>query len=225
MAFSAFFANSLCLAVIDKLIELHAVDYKAAGLESTSKGPGYARRQIEGWSDRYQKARTWNVPTFRYVRDWLAANTPDDVAACTIHNDWRFDNVILDSTDVTRVVGVLDWEMSTIGDPLMDLGNALAYWVEAGDDFMTRRLRRQPTHLPGMLTRREVVERYVEKTGRKVDDFRFYEVYGLFRLAVIAQQIYFRYHHKETHNPAFKNFWVFAHYLAWRCKKLITRYA
>jgi aminoglycoside phosphotransferase (APT) family kinase protein len=214
-------ARSLCLAVIDKLIELHAVDYKAAGLESMSKGPGYARRQIEGWSDRYQKARTWNVPTFRYVRDWLAANTPDDVAACTIHNDWRFDNVILDSTDVTRVVGVLDWEMATIGDPLMDLGNALAYWVEAGDDFMTRRLRRQPTHLPGMLTRREVVERYAEKTGRKVDDFRFYEVYGLFRLAVIAQQIYFRYHHKETHNPAFKNFWVFAHYLAWRCKRLI----
>jgi aminoglycoside phosphotransferase (APT) family kinase protein len=216
-------ARSLCLAMIDKLIELHAVDYKAAGLESMSKGPGYARRQIEGWSDRYQKARTWNVPTFRYVRDWLAANTPDDVAACTIHNDWRFDNIILDSTDVTHVVGVLDWEMATIGDPLMDLGNALAYWVEVGDDFMTRRLRRQPTHLPGMLTRREVVERYVEKTGRRVGDFRFYEVYGLFRLAVIAQQIYYRYHHRETRNPAFKNFWVFAHYLAWRCKKLIGR--
>jgi aminoglycoside phosphotransferase (APT) family kinase protein len=211
----------LCENVVDKLIELHQVDYRAAGLESMGKGAGYARRQIEGWSDRYEKARTWNVPRFRYVRDWLAANTPADVATCAIHNDFRFDNVILDPSDVTRVIGVLDWEMATIGDPLMDLGNALAYWVEPGDDFMTRRLRRQPTHLPGMLSRREVVERYAEKTGRKIDNLPFYEVYGLFRLAVIAQQIYYRYHHKQTKNPAFKYFWIFAHYLAWRCRRLI----
>jgi aminoglycoside phosphotransferase (APT) family kinase protein len=211
----------LCENVVDKLIELHQVDYRAAGLDSMGKGPGYARRQIEGWSDRYEKARTWNVPRFSYVRDWLAANTPDDVATCAIHNDFRFDNVILDPNDITRVIGVLDWEMATIGDPLMDLGNALAYWVEPGDDFMTRRLRRQPTHLPGMLSRREVVEQYTEKTGRKIDNLAFYEVYGLFRLAVIAQQIYFRYHHKQTKNPAFKYFWIFAHYLAWRCRRII----
>jgi aminoglycoside phosphotransferase (APT) family kinase protein len=211
----------LCANVVDRLIELHQVDYRAAGLESIGRGPGYARRQIEGWSDRYEKARTWNVPRFSYVRDWLKANTPDDVAACVIHNDYRFDNVVLDERDITRVVGVLDWEMATIGDPLMDLGNALAYWVEPGDDFMTRRLRRQPTHLPGMLSRREVIERYAENTGRVLDNWAFYEVYGLFRLAVIAQQIYFRYHHGQTRNPAFKYFWVFAHYLAWRCRRII----
>jgi aminoglycoside phosphotransferase (APT) family kinase protein len=216
-------ARTLCTNVVDKLIELHQVDYEAAGLASLGKGPGYARRQIEGWSDRYEKARTWNVPRFSYVRDWLRAQTPDDAGTCIIHNDYRFDNVILDPKDLTRVVGVLDWEMATIGDPLMDLGNALAYWVEPGDDFMTRRLRRQPTHLPGMLSRREVVERYAERTGRKIDNLAFYEVYGLFRLAVIAQQIYFRYHHKQTKNPAFKNFWIFAHYLAWRCRRIIRR--
>jgi aminoglycoside phosphotransferase (APT) family kinase protein len=213
--------RKLCENVVDKLIELHQVDYRTAGLESMAKGPGYARRQIEGWSDRFEKARTWNVPRFSYVRDWLKANTPDDVATCAIHNDYRFDNVILDPVDLTRVVGILDWEMATIGDPLMDLGNALAYWVEPGDDFMTGRLRRQPTHLPGMLSRRDVVARYADKTGRKVDNWVFYQVYGLFRLAVIAQQIYFRYHHKQTRNPAFKHFWIFSHYLAWRCGRII----
>lgn len=216
-------ARALCLNVVDKLIDLHAIDYKAAGLESIGKGPGYAKRQIQGWSERYERARTWNVPTFRYVRDWLAANVPADVAACVIHNDYRFDNVILDPRDVTRVVGVLDWEMATIGDPLMDVGNALAYWVEAGDDFVTRKLRRQPTHLPGMLSRRELVERYTDRMGFKVDNWAFYEVYGLFRLAVIAQQIYFRYHRGETQNPAFKRFWIFAHYLEWRCRRIISR--
>src|SRR5205814_1094332 len=97
------------------------------------------------------------------------------------------------------------------------------YWVEAGDGFVTQRLRRQPTHLPGMLSRRELVARYAEQTGRTTDNWAFYEVYGLFRLAVIAQQIYFRYHHRQTQNPAFKNFWVFAHYLAWRCRSIIRR--
>src|SRR5262249_25797247 len=138
-----------------------------------------------------------------------------------IHNDFRLDNLVLDPSDPTRIVGVLDWEMATIGDPLMDLGNSLAYWVEAGDDPIARATRRQPTHQPGMLTRREVVRLYGERTGLATEDFAFYEVYGLFRLAVIAQQIYYRYHHKETRNPAFKRFWMLAHYLEWRCRKLM----
>src|SRR5262249_55542545 len=108
--------RQLCLNVIDKLIELHRVDYQAVGLESLGKGPGYPRRQIEGWSERYEKARTWNVPSFRFVRDWLKANTPGDVATCVIHNDWRFDNVVLDPQRPTEVIGVLDWEMATLGD-------------------------------------------------------------------------------------------------------------
>jgi aminoglycoside phosphotransferase (APT) family kinase protein len=213
----------LCLNVIDTLIALHRVDVTAAGLEGLGKGAGYARRQIEGWSDRYRKARTWNVPRFERIMAWLAEHTPEDAATCVIHNDFRFDNVVLDPQDPTRVIGVLDWEMATLGDPLMDLGNALAYWVQADDDFFIRSLRRQPTHLPGMLTRREVVDYYQEKTGRHAGNWAFYEVYGLFRLAVIAQQIYFRYQQGQTKNPAFRNFWMFVNYLGWRCGRIIRR--
>jgi len=214
-------ARKMCLAVVDRLVELHALDPIAVGLESLGKGPGYPRRQIEGWSDRYAKARTWNVPTFRKVTDWLKAHTPEDVKSCVVHNDFRFDNVVLDPADPTRVVGILDWEMATIGDPLMELGNSLAYWVQADDDFLLRSMRRQPTHLPGMLTRREVVAAYFEKSGLAPRDVTVYEVYGLFRLAVIAQQIYYRYHHGQTRNPAFKRFWMLEHYLEWRCRRLI----
>lgn len=213
----------LCLNVIDTLIALHGVDVEAAGLAGFGKGAGYARRQIEGWSDRYRKARTWNVPRFEGVMTWLAEHTPEDAGTCLVHNDFRFDNVVLDAKDPTRIVGVLDWEMATLGDPLMDLGNALAYWVQADDDFFIRSLRRQPTHLPGMLTRREVVEYYARKTGRRADNWAFYEVYGLFRLAAIAQQIYYRYQQGQTRNPAFRNFWMFVTYLGWRCGHVIRR--
>jgi aminoglycoside phosphotransferase (APT) family kinase protein len=215
--------RQLCLNVIDKLVELHSVDAAAVGLSSLGKGPGYPKRQIEGWSDRYEKAHTWNVLGFQYVRDWLKANTPDDVATCVIHNDWRFDNVVLDPGEPTRVIGVLDWEMATLGDPLMDLGNALAYWVHADDNFLLRATRRQPTHLPGMLRREEVVEYYLDRMKLKPANWTFYEVYGLFRLAVIVQQIYYRYHHKQTRNPAFKNFWVLVNYLGLRCNRLIRK--
>lgn len=211
----------LCLNVVEKLVELHRIDPAAVGLEALGRGPGYPRRQIEGWSDRYEKALTWNVPRFRRVRDWLREHTPEDAATCVIHNDWRLDNVVLAADEPTRVVGVLDWEMATLGDPLMDLGNALAYWVQADDDFVMRAMRRQPTHLPGMLRREEVVEFYLERTGLKPASWTFYEVYGLFRLAVIAQQIYYRYHHRQTRNPAFRSFWILIHYLDWRCRRLI----
>ncbi len=217
----------LCTNVLDKLVELHKVDYEAAGLQSLGKGSGYCRRQIEGWSDRYEKARTWNVPGYKRVRAWLKGNTPEDIATCVIHNDWRFDNVVLDAQDPTRVIGVLDWEMATLGDPLMDLGNSLAYWVQADDNRLMQATRRQPTHLAGMLRREEVIEYYLSRSGldRKVSarDFVFYEVYGLFRLAVIAQQIYYRYHHGQTRNPAFRNFWILVNYFDWRCKALIKQ--
>ncbi len=214
--------RTLCVNVLDKLIELHRVDYRAAGLADLGKGAGYARRQVEGWSDRYEKAKTWNVPSYRYIRDWLRANVGDDVATCVIHNDYRFDNVVLDKRDPLKVIGVLDWEMATLGDPLMDLGSSLAYWVELGDDFVARTLRRQPTHLPGMLTRREVIDYYLERTKLTPASWAFYEVFGLFRLAVIGQQIYYRYHHKQTRNRAFRFYWLFVHYFEWRARRLIA---
>jgi len=220
---SAADTRQLCLNVLDKLIELHQVDWKAAGLGSFGKGGGYVQRQISGWSDRYRKARTENAVDFESVMAWLAANQPlKDSATCLIHNDFRFDNVVLDPAHPMNVIGVLDWEMATLGDPLMDLGNSLAYWVQADDDETFRRMRRQPTHLPGMLTRQEAVDYYAARTGRQVDDITFYLVYGLFRLAVIVQQIYYRYHHGQTTNPAFKGFIHITNYLEQRCLKQIA---
>ncbi len=207
----------LCLNVIDTLVELHRIDPNSVGLQGLGRGPGYVRRQVKGWSDRFRKARTWNVPRFRRVMSWLERRAPDDISTCIIHNDFRLDNVVLDRAEPTRVIGVLDWEMATIGDPLMDLGGSLAYWVQANDDRIGLGLRRQPTHLPGMLTRREVVEYYCGRMGFPTDNMAFYQVFGLFRLAVIAQQIYYRYHHKQTRNPAFKNLWFAVHYLHYKC--------
>jgi aminoglycoside phosphotransferase (APT) family kinase protein len=211
--------RELCERVVDTLVSLHRVDVVAVGLADLGRGPGYARRQVEGWTDRYARSRTWNVPTFRDVTDWLAAECPDDVGACVIHNDFRFDNLVLDPADPKRIVGLLDWEMATIGDPLMDLGGSLAYWVQADDDFLGQAFRRQPTHLPGMLTRREVVDRYCRATGRDAGRRPFYDTFGLFRLAVIAQQIYYRYHHRQTRNPAYRWFWIAVRYLHRQCTK------
>ena len=214
--------RQLCLNVIDKLIELHSIDISTSGLNTFGKGKGYCERQIKGWSERYKKAKTWNVPKFEKVMNWLKANIPAEERSCLIHNDFRFDNVILDAENPMKIIGVLDWEMATIGDPMMDLGNTLAYWVQADDDIMAKSTRRQPTNIPGMLTRKEVINYYCDKMGFEPKNFTFYEVYGLFRLAVIAQQIYYRYYHKQTNNKAFKNWWILVHYLNWRCNKLIN---
>ncbi|NKF23941.1 phosphotransferase family protein [Solimonas marina] len=215
--------RQMCINAIDKLVELHRVDWRAAGLETLGKGEGYARRQIAGWSDRWNKAHTWNVMCGRDVVRWLQTNVPDDIATCVIHNDWRFDNLIFAPDDPTRVIGVLDWEMATLGDPLMELGSALAYWAQADDDRFILSTRRQPTHLPGMLTRREVVAYYCQQMGYAPKNWTFYEVYGLFRLAGIIQQIYYRYHHKQTRNPAFARFWLLSNYLIWRCRRAIRK--
>ncbi len=213
--------RTLCLNALGVLIDLHQTD--PAVLADLGKGAGYVRRQVEGWSARFRAARTPDVGACEAVMAWLAAHQPEDVASVVIHNDFRFDNLVLDSADPTQVVGVLDWEMATIGDPLMDLGGSLAYWVQADDDEFFSQFRRQPTHLPGMLTRAEVVEHYCAAMGYQLtpEQWRFYEVFGLFRLAVIAQQIYFRYFHKQTTNPAYAVFGPAATYLETRCLRII----
>nr|WP_136251763.1 phosphotransferase family protein [Ningiella ruwaisensis] len=216
-------ARTLCEVALDELIKLHNVDYKAASLDHIGKGEGYTQRQISGWISRYTKAKTWNVPSAKKVMRWLENNLPAKETICITHNDYRFDNLVLDSKDISNIIGVLDWELATLGDPLMDLGNSLAYWVQEDDDFMARKTQRQPTNIPGMMTRQEVIDYYCEKQNLAAEDFDFYEVYGLFRLAAIVQQIYYRYHHKQTRNPAYKNLWIFVHYLLYRCKKIIKR--
>ncbi|MFK4083286.1 phosphotransferase family protein [Kribbella sp. NPDC020789] len=215
--------GKLCRTLIDRLVDLHQVDPAAAGLADLGRGQGYVGRQVSGWSDRYRKAKTWNVPSYEKVMAWLAANQPADVRTCVIHNDFRLDNVVLAADDPQRVAGILDWELATLGDPLMDLGSALAYWVQADDDWAFRRFRLQPSDAPGMLTRDEIVAYYTERSGLKPENWAFYEVFGLFRLAVIAQQIYYRYHHKQTRNPRFKNFWLPVNLLERRCRRIIRK--
>ena len=216
-------ARKLCEVALDELINLHNVDYKTAGLDHIGKGEGYTTRQISGWINRYTKAKTWNVPSAKKVMKWLETHLPEKETICITHNDYRFDNLVLAGDDPTKIIGVLDWELATLGDPLMDLGNSLAYWVQADDDFLAKSTQRQPTDIPGMMTRQEVINYYCEKQNLEPKDFDFYEVYGLFRLAAIVQQIYYRYHHKQTRNPAYKNMWVFVHYLLYRCNKIIKR--
>lgn len=216
-------ARKLCENVIDRFVELHDVDYQAAGLADLGKGEGYVVRQIEGWSKRYINAKTDDVPNFENTMSWLQNNMQDQVKVCVIHNDYRLDNVVLKAEDPTEVIGVLDWEMATLGDPLMDLGNSLAYWVEAGDPQSHQLLRRQPTHLPGMLTRDEVVAHYCQKTGLNADDFLFYRVYGIFRLAVILQQIYYRFYHGQTKDKRFAAFGHMVNVLDQQCTELLQQ--
>jgi len=215
--------RQLCLNTIDLLVDLHAVDPAAAGLDQLGKGDGYVERQVSGWSARFRTSKTWNVPAWTGVMTWLTLVQPADRGSCLIHNDFRFDNVVYAEDDPIQPVGLLDWEMATVGDPLMDLGGALAYWIGPDDSALLQRFRMSPTNAPGMLTRQEVVDYYcaragIDLTGR---EWAFYEVFGLFRLAVILQQIYYRYHLKQTTNPRFKNFWFASHVLHRRAKQII----
>lgn len=212
-------AAALGHGVFARLADLHAVDIAAAGLDVFSRGPGYVGRQVEGWSRRFRDARTDDVPDGEAVMAWLRAHQPADSGAVLIHGDWRFDNLVLDPVDLSRVRAALDWEMATVGDPLMDLGAALAYWVQADDDEVFQMFRRQPSHLPGMPTRDEIVAAYAGRSGLDVGGWAFYEVYGLFRLGVIVQQIWWRYRHGQTTNPAFASFGAAATYLLSRAAR------
>lgn len=189
--------------LVDGLAELHAVDYTAAGLEDLGHPEGYTDRQVEGWTRRYQKAKTDEISDMETVARWLADHTPETTAASLIHNDYKYDNVVLDPDDLTRIIGVLDWEMCTLGDPLSDLGSSLAYWIRPEDDENLRNFPVGPTMLEGNLTRQGVVDRYAEKSGRDVDHIVFYYAYGLFKLCVIAQQIYARFKAGHTKDPRF----------------------
>ena len=188
---------------VDNLVAIHSLDYAAAGLGDLGRPEGYVTRQVEGWTKRYQNARTDDIAEMEQLAAWLAAHRPGESGACLIHNDYKYDNLVLDADDPGRILATLDWEMATIGDPLMDLGSTLGYWVDADDPPLWREQAFGVTALPGNLTREQWAERYAAGSGREVRQPVFYFAYGLFKIAVIVQQIYARYHRGLTKDERF----------------------
>src|SRR5580698_11548190 len=201
--FSPEVARRVSESFLDNLALLHSLDYNAVGLADLGKPQGYLERQVHGWIERYHGSRTHDIPEVETISTWIQQHMPSVSSATLIHNDYKYDNVVLDPNDLTRIIGVLDWEMCTIGDPLTDLGSALAYWVEASDPPEILETRWGPTACPGSLTRAQLVQRYSQKTGRDISDMAFYLVFARFKIAVIVQQIYYRYHQGLTHDERF----------------------
>ena len=196
--------RSLSETFIETLAEIHAIDYEAAGLGDLGSPQGYVKRQVEGWTRRYYNAKTDDVPALERLAAWLEQNLPSDSArAALIHNDYKYDNLVLASDDLSRVIAVLDWEMATIGDPLMDFGTSLGYWVETTDPEEWQRYGFGLTARPGSLTRSELLDRYERRKGRRIEEPVFYFAYGLLKIAVIVQQIFFRYQQGLTRDPRF----------------------
>jgi aminoglycoside phosphotransferase (APT) family kinase protein len=195
--------RAMCSALVDGLADLHAIDVAAVGLSDLGRPEGYAGRQVEGWIARYENAKTDEVPEVDEIAAWLRARVPETGEGTLVHNDYKFDNVMLDPADPTKILAVLDWEMCTLGDPLMDLGTTLGYWVEAGDDARWHAMAFGPTAAPGAMTRLELAERYAERTGRDVSNMLFYYCFALLKIAGIVQQIYWRWKHGHTKDPRF----------------------
>jgi aminoglycoside phosphotransferase (APT) family kinase protein len=196
---------NLCKSFIENLALLHKIDYQAAGLEDLGHPEGYAERQVTGWVKRYAKAKTDNYFEIEKLGSWLVENIPVDSAPALIHNDYKYDNLVLDPDDLTNILGVLDWEMATIGNPLMDLGTTLAYWVEPADPPEEQALAFGPTAIDGSFSRAQLVEHYAHNADTELPAMIFYYCFGLFKLAVIVQQIYARYAAGKTKDPRFAN--------------------
>lgn len=188
---------------VDALVELHAIDLKATQLDTFGKPEGYVQRQVDGWIDRYNKAKTDEIPDMETLAAWMRANVPPSNPRTLIHNDFKYDNLVLDPADLTHIRAVLDWEMATVGDPLADLGTALAYWFEPSEADVVGAAAIGLTILPGNLTREEIVQRYAQKSGRDVSRVLFHYVLGLYKVAVIAQQIYSRFKQGLTTDERF----------------------
>jgi len=203
LAFTAEIARRLSESFVDNLAKLHGLDYAAIGLGDLGKPQGFMERQVRGWTERYYGSQTHTLSEVERIAAWMKDHLPAKCGAALIHNDYKYDNIILDPEDITTIVGVLDWEMATIGDPLADLGTALAYWVERGDPEELQTIRWSPSTYAGSMTRAELIARYAQVSGRDVSEIVFYLVFARFKLAVIVQQIYYRYHHGLTKDPRF----------------------
>ncbi len=191
--------------VADTLIELHAVDWKEAGLEEIGKPEGFLERQVMGWIKRYEEAKTEEIDEVEPLTEWICQDIPESPPATIVHNDFKLNNLVLNPDDLTEVRAVLDWEMTTIGDPLFDLAVSLSYWFEADDPQEIKALP-TVTDTPGFWTRKEFMDHYAEKSGRDLSRMHWYMVFGYFKLAVILQQIYARWHKGQTKDERFANF-------------------
>lgn len=195
----------MCAALVDTLADLHAVDYAALGLERHGRPQGFIRRQIEGWYGRWMKAKLEDVPVMESVYGWLQENQPPEPSPVLLHNDYKLDNVMLAADDPGRIVAVFDWDMSTLGDPLSDVGALLAYWTLPADPPHFQALAMMPVD-ERFFSREELVQRYAQRSGRDVSRIRFYHALSLFRVTVIIAQIYVRYHRGQTQDERFAAF-------------------
>jgi aminoglycoside phosphotransferase (APT) family kinase protein len=193
-------------AFIDNLVAFHQIDYEAAGLADLGKPIGFVERQVGGWNKRYLACRTDEVPEMESLMTWFPDHIPPQAASTLVHNDYKFDNIMLDPHDITRIVAVLDWEMCTLGDPMLDFGTVLAYWVEAKDPPPLQVHAFGPTQLQGSMTRRQLADYYGEKSGFDTSNVLFFYAFGLFKVAVIIQQIYARYAKGFTKDERFAHF-------------------
>jgi aminoglycoside phosphotransferase (APT) family kinase protein len=192
--------------VADTLVELHAVDWKEADLEELGRPGGFLERQVKGWIFRYDKAKTEEIEEVEPLTGWIQNNIPESPDPTIVHNDYKLNNLVLDPDDLTEVRAVLDWEMTTLGDPLFDLAVSLSYWTEAGDSQELKEVLPTVVSTPGFWTRKEFIDYYAEKSGRDLSNMPWYMVFGYFKLAVIIQQIYARWHKGQTKDERFANF-------------------
>jgi aminoglycoside phosphotransferase (APT) family kinase protein len=190
---------------LDTFVALHDLDYNDVGLSDLGKPEGYVARQVSNWGKQYLKAATADVPEATMVMQWIQEHQPTTYQHCLIHNDYKYDNVVFKDATWQEITAVLDWEMATLGDPLMDLGTSLGYWTVATDHDFVKQGIPSPTIFEGNPIRSEIVELYAQKSGRDVDNIVFYYAFGLFKIAVIAQQIYYRYQKGLTTDPRFAN--------------------
>jgi len=193
-------AGRISRAFADGLVALHSIDIERHGLAQLGKSEGYLERQVRGWTERWNRARTEEMPQMERVMRWLAERIPVSGAATLVHNDYKLDNLMLDAGDPSRIVAVLDWEMATVGDPLSDLGLTLCYWT------LTDGRERVVTTEPGWYSPQELVDYYASRTGRDCSRITYYEVLGIFKLAVILQQIYVRWVKGQTRDERFRTF-------------------
>ncbi len=193
--------RALSKATIDQLVKLHQIDIHSSRLDSLGKPDGYVQRQVEGWVKRYFNSQTDDIASMKEVAEWMPKNIPATLRSAFIHNDFKYDNLVLNPDNLNEIIAILDWEMATVGDPLMDLGTTLAYWAEPNDSEALRPF--SLTWMPGNFTRNEVVNYYRQQSGTPVDNMVFYYAFGAFKVGVICQQIYYRFKQGLTKDQRF----------------------